>query len=91
MEKAVLAFTDGCTLHQTVFPSYEEAKAMMDKLYNKYYDVEKDINGDSYLGKYNAKVVNTYEEVLLWNIVKTESIETSSLALLLGFDDNNKT
>ena len=72
MKKAVLAFTDGYSLYQSVYPNYEEAKKAMDSQYNDYYDEEKDIDGDSYLDGYEARVVRTCEDIWFWNIIEVE-------------------
>lgn len=69
MNKAVLAFTDGYTITQAVYPSYEEAKRAMKDQYDRYYDEEADLDNDSYIGDNEAKVVRTHEDIWLWNII----------------------
>lgn len=67
-KKAVLSFTDGFSMNSHVHPDLQSAQKVMKDAYRAYYDKNKDLDDESYIDDYEAKVVRTSEDIFLWQI-----------------------
>lgn len=65
-KRHMLIYTDGASIDTTIYPSYEEAKANMDKAYD-ISKTEENNEDSSWLGDYEASLQN--EDLELWSIV----------------------